>query len=124
MALAGYRGIDQQPADMKMAEVEIDVREERAVGIGARPEGGKAHQMRGGAVERAYVDMAAQVSEGTVIHVGPVGVKEDALRIGERDVDQPHLAEDRALDPADMDLERSEERRVGQECRSRRSPYH
>ena len=75
-----------------------------AFGI-AGPECRQPAQPRCGMSSELDVDVVAEIGERPIFDLGRRRAEEGALRIGERDIVQANLAEDRAFDPADMDLE-------------------
>ena len=74
VAPPGDRRIDQQPADAQPADVDVDVGEQRRVGI-AGAKRGKPVQPRLGDVERADVDMVAEVGEAADSRARPSGAR-------------------------------------------------
>src|SRR2546429_4681481 len=80
--------------------------------------------MHGGSVVRSY---------HVVLGLNPVGQKERSgdfrtpeghYRLGRRNARSDYFLSIQVSYPNEADLKRSEERRVGKECRSRWSPYH
>src|SRR2546430_8600708 len=65
--------------------------------------------------ERVPVERRGQLGRG----VGPDGIERDVA-----EVEQPGLADHDVEAEGQQHIHRSEERRVGKECRSRWSPYH
>jgi hypothetical protein len=104
MAVAGDRGVDGNAVDLEPAHVDVDVREKRRVGVaGAKLRQPVEPRLRN--LQPLDVDMITEISKGAPVERGLGRGEEQALRVLQRDVIDFELAEQRAFDPADVDVE-------------------
>src|SRR3712207_9593729 len=77
-----------------------------------------------GIIKRQPVKQPLQTGIKAIDSMIPIGRGQRELIIGDRKTGKSAIAIDTIINQAGQDVKRSEERRVGKECRSRWSPYH
>ncbi len=110
MALPADRRIDIDPRDIEPGHVDIEIGQQRRLGIGRRLERGHPQQPHFGAGQAADVDMVAQIGERPPVDCDLGRGGEHALGVADLHVAQHHRAEERSLDPADTEVEPRGER--------------
>src|SRR4029078_13501106 len=95
---------DVEPVDPQFADMDIEAGKDRSL-LGARLELGQAderHSLRRHAVD---VELVVEPCSRRPVELDVRGGQEGAVLIGDGDVAQLRLAEDRPFDPADMDAQ-------------------
>ena len=103
-AFPADRRFGDEIVDPEFADVDIVIRQQRIVARRCFGEFGQALQSDARRDQRADVDMAAQEFERSPIDAHFGRGQEHALRVGDGDVVQDHLAIERAFDAPDIDL--------------------
>ena len=101
---SAHRRIDDELAEMEAPNVDVDIGKQGRVGI-AGVEDRQPHQPRPRDVQLLDVDMIAEIGEGPVVDARDRRVEEGAARIPQGQVVDGEVAEDRAFDPANVDIE-------------------